>query len=796
MFDIDQQTVQALSHAALMQQSQKVGYIGTVAMTAGILFVGDSIAAQLLEFHRVRIGTLEHHIVSSRIKPGKFYDFQLPSMGKAKMSESLVEALGKAKQKLGNAKVGVDALLYTLLQTDQEVRQALRLGSAEIDFMIDELNRRALGGPAASEIPDDSGCASGSCSSLSDNHKSKTPNLDRFTVDLTALARANKLMPVIGRSKEIMRCMQILGRKTKNNPVLIGEPGVGKTAIVEGLAQLVATGDVPRHLRKKRILMLDVVSMLAGCSAQGAFEARIKGVIAEYQAVGDAKIFVDELHILLGAGDSGGGINAATVLKPALARGEFSMIGATTRAEYRRLIENVDEAFARRVISVVVEPPSTDDTIAILSGLKGSYEEHHQVIFSDEAIRQAALLSDRYINHRYLPDKAIDLIDEAGSRLVMKLDAEAARIAKEQSKNEEVKLSTDSSASELIDPKSKPRQEWTAVTGEDIEELVHEMTGIPLGSLKPEDLERYRGLEKRLHQRVVGQHPAVVAVARAIRRARVGLSDPNRPCVFLFLGPTGVGKTEVARALQEFLSGQEKDMVRLDMSEFMERHAVATLVGAPPGYVGYYEGGRLTEAVRKRPYSVVLLDEIEKAHPDVYNVLLQIFEDGRLTDRSAQGQTVDFKNTIIIMTSNLGAHLLRLLRSDNRDEIIEQVMRQVKGHFSPEFLNRLDDTICFNELSMEEIGQILGLLTDRVNDRLSERKIGFTLDESAKALVLGEGYDQEYGARPLRRAVQKHVEDVITDGIIDGNVANESTLLLTRKGDTLAVAERQKLLSD
>jgi ATP-dependent Clp protease ATP-binding subunit ClpA len=359
-----------------------------------------------------------------------------------------------------------------------------------------------------------------------------------------------------------------------------------------------------------------------------------------------------------------------------------------------------------------------------------------------------------------------------------------------------VKLSTDSSASELIDPKSKPRQEWTAVTGEDIEELVHEMTGIPLGSLKPEDLERYRGLEKRLHQRVVGQHPAVVAVARAIRRARVGLSDPNRPCVFLFLGPTGVGKTEVARALQEFLSGQEKDMVRLDMSEFMERHAVATLVGAPPGYVGYYEGGRLTEAVRKRPYSVVLLDEIEKAHPDVYNVLLQIFEDGRLTDRSAQGQTVDFKNTIIIMTSNLGAHLLRLLRSDNRDEIIEQVMRQVKGHFSPEFLNRLDDTICFNELSMEEIGQILGLLTDRVNDRLSERKIGFTLDESAKALVLGEGYDQEYGARPLRRAVQKHVEDVITDGIIDGNVANESTLLLTRKGDTLAVAERQKLLSD
>ena len=630
--------------------------------------------------------------------------------------------------------------------------------------------------------------------------KGKTPSLDEYGRDLTELAKKESLDPVIGRAQEIQRVIQILSRRTKNNPVLIGEPGVGKTAIVEGLAQRIVAGDVPDTLLEKRVVSLDMSSMLAGAKYRGEFEERLQKVMEEIKSAGNVILFIDEIHTLVGAGAAEGAIDAANILKPALARGELQCVGATTIDEYRKYIEK-DAALERRFQPVMVTEPSIEEAITILQGLKDKYEAHHGVKITEEAIQAAVELSSRYLPDRFLPDKAIDLIDEAAAKVnlagktapidLRELENKLANAQKEKEaavhkQNYEDAAKWRDEEKELQAKIDAEREEWkkkntdkkSEVDAEEIAQVLSTWSGIPVAKLQQEEMEKLLHLEDLLHERVIGQNEAVERVAKAVRRGRAGLKDPKRPIgSFIFLGPTGVGKTELAKALANALFGTDEAMIRLDMSEYMEKHAVSRLVGAPPGYVGYDEGGQLTEAVRRRPYSVLLLDEIEKAHPDAFNILLQLLEDGRLTD--SKGRTVDFRNTVVIMTSNLGASTIKNQKvmgfskkddaaeqKNNYEKMKEQVMESVKHAFRPEFINRIDDILVFHSLEPQEIKAIARLMVNDLAKRLEKQHIQLQVDDDVIALLAKEGFDEEYGARPLRRAILNMMEDPLSEGLL------------------------------
>ncbi len=703
------------------------------------------------------------------------------------------------------------------------------------------------------------------------NPEEKYQALDKFSRNLTDLARLGKLDPVIGRDEEIRRIVQVLSRRTKNNPVLIGEPGVGKTAIVEGLAQRIISGDIPESLKNRRLVALDMGALIAGAKYRGEFEDRLKAVIKEVEkSEGEIILFIDELHTLVGAGAAEGAVDASNMLKPALARGTLRCVGATTLNEYRKYIEK-DAALERRFQPVLVKQPTVEDTISILRGLKEKYEVHHGVRIKDSAIVAAATLSNRYITDRFLPDKAIDLIDECASKLRIEIDSmpteiddiqrriTQAEIEKEALKKESDPASRErlakleSELSNLKDELHEMKGHWLnekeliqniraikgeqehlgveaqraerqgdlakvaeirygrlndlqrrleeanrhlakqqethkmlkeEVDAEDVAEVISRWTGIPVSKMLEGEKDKLIHMEERLGRRVIGQHEAIVAVSNAVRRARAGLQDPNRPIgSFIFMGPTGVGKTELAKALAEFLFDSEQAIVRIDMSEYMEKHAVARLIGAPPGYVGYEEGGYLTEAVRRRPYSVVLFDEIEKAHPEVFNVLLQILDDGRMTD--GHGRTVDFKNTILIMTSNVGSQIIQELGGLRYEEMVERVMDALRSHFKPEFLNRIDETIIFHNLSQEQLGEIVDIQVERLTRRLAEKNIDLVLSQSAKAFVAEKGYDPVYGARPLKRVIQKVIENELSLDILNGNIREGDRVSAERKGDRI-----------
>ncbi|MCK4888242.1 MAG: ATP-dependent Clp protease ATP-binding subunit, partial [Planctomycetes bacterium] len=636
--------------------------------------------------------------------------------------------------------------------------------------------------------------------------KSKTPALDSFGRDLTQLAVEDELDPVIGRQNEIERLIQILCRRTKNNPVLLGEAGVGKTAIVEGLSQQIIHKDVPEILRGKRVVVLDLAMMVAGTKYRGQFEERIKAVINEVRRAKNVILFIDELHTLVGAGGAEGAIDASNVLKPALARGEVQCVGATTLDEYRKYIEK-DSALERRFQTIIVDPPSKEETVAILKGLRDRYEAHHRVRFTDEALYQAVEFSTRYITGRCLPDKAIDVIDEAGARVRIKNMTPPPDLTKVEDKIEKLQVEKDEAvkgadyeraaslrdeAQHLLEEKSKMHKEWyeknkeqTGVVDEEIiAEVVSKMTGVPLTRLEKKEAQRLLELESELHKRVVSQDEAIIAVSKAVRRSRSGLKDPNRPMgSFVLVGPSGVGKTLLAKALAEFMFGDESALVQLDMSEFMEKHNVSRLVGAPPGYVGYEEGGQLTERIRRRPYAVLLLDEIEKAHADVYNMLLQIMDEGRLTD--SFGRYVDFKNVIILMTSNIGADLIRNQSGfgfgkktveSNYERMKELLNKEIERHFRPEFINRLDDVIVFKGLTREDLQIIIDYELAKVFKRLVEHGLELELTDSAKEFLIDKGYNPEFGARPLRRAIGRYIEDPLSEGMLRGEFKDKNLI--------------------
>ena len=664
----------------------------------------------------------------------------------------------------------------------------------------------------------------GSSSSSSSANKVKTPSLDEYGTDLTLAAAELRLDPVVGREKEIERVIQILARRTKNNPVLLGEPGVGKTAVAEGLAIRIVNNEVPDILEDKKIIQLDMGLLIAGTKYRGEFEERLKKIMDEIRQAGNVILVIDEMHTLIGAGAAEGAIDAANILKPALSRGEIQVIGATTSDEYRKYIEK-DSALERRFQPVIIEEPSIDETIEIIKGLKPKYEEHHSLIISDDAIVAATKLSSKYINDRFLPDKAIDVIDEASSKVRLKfctLSPEGKELEKElkniiREKEDAIRNQEFERASALRDDEANMKdkirevsEEWRrkndanrpTVTEEDVAEVIATMTGVPVTKLTEGESERLLKLEDTLHARVIGQSDAVTAISKAIRRARVGLKSPNRPIgSFIFSGPTGVGKTELAKALAEAIFGSEDNMIRVDMSEFMEKHSTAKLIGSPPGYVGYDDGGHLSELVRKKPYSVILFDEIEKAHPDVFNIMLQILDDGRLTDE--KGRHINFKNTVIIMTSNVGASMISTqgklgfstaenAKQDKYEKLKETVHEELKKAFRPEFLNRIDDIIVFSHLSKEEIRQIVDLMMKDLFKRLSERDLSIEVTDEVKDFLAKDGYSEAYGARPLRRLIQRKIEDQLAEEILTNAYQAGDTILLKLVDGKLVFEKKEK----
>ncbi|HTT89521.1 MAG TPA: ATP-dependent Clp protease ATP-binding subunit [Acidimicrobiales bacterium] len=763
-------------------------FIGTEHILLGLIHEGEGVAAKALESLGISLEAVREKVEETIGPAGTSTTGSPPFTPRAKkvLELSLREAL-----QLGHNYIGTEHMLLGLVREGEGVAaQVLVSLGADLSRVRQQVIQLLSGYQATGPEKATAGAAPGA-----QDVPAGSPVLDQFGRNLTQLARERKLDPVIGREREIERVMQVLSRRTKNNPVLIGEPGVGKTAIVEGLSQRIVASEVPETLRGKQLYTLDLGALVAGSRYRGDFEERLKKVLKEIRTRGDIILFIDELHTLVGAGAAEGAIDAASILKPMLARGELQTIGATTLDEYRKHLEK-DAALERRFQPIKVEEPSLAHTIEILKGLRDRYEAHHGVTITDQAVVTAANLADRYIADRYLPDKAIDLIDEAGSRLRIRrmstpadykaIEEEIAKARKDkelaiEKQNFEQAKKLREKEEELLQRKAAKEQEWRAegvdlfdvVDEEVIAEVLANWTGIPVYKLTEEETSKLLRMEEELHKRIIGQNDALKAVSQAIRRTRAGLKDPKRPSgSFIFLGPSGVGKTETAKALAEFLFGDESALVQLDMSEYMEKHTVSRLVGSPPGYVGYEEGGQLTEAVRRKPFSVVLFDEIEKAHPDVFNALLQILEDGRLTD--AQGRTVDFKNTVIIMTSNLGTADLRkasvgFAKADEavtHERMTSKVNDALKQHFRPEFLNRIDEVIVFHELTKDEITEIVDLYMRRVREQLESQGISVELTRAAKYLVVERGYDALMGARPLRRALQRMVEDPLSEKIL------------------------------
>lgn len=767
-------------------------YVGTEHILLGLTLVSDSVAAKALESQGVT-----YHQVMDKIQSmtGGTSAYYIPADFTPR-AKRVVESSVQEAFRMGTGYVGTEHILIALIRENDNI--AVRI-MVSLDLNLQRLYDDIMN--MLGEGEDQNGSARGMNSQGEKQEKSATETLDKFSRDMTALAKKNKFDPIVGRDKEIERIVQILSRRTKNNPCLVGDPGVGKTAIVEGLAQKIAEGNVPDTLKNKRIVGLDLSAMVAGSKYRGEFEERMKKAMDEVKADGNIILFVDEIHTIIGAGTAEGAIDASNILKPALSRGEIQLIGATTLEEYRKHIEK-DAAFERRFQPVKVEEPDEQAAVAMLKALRDKYEMHHKVTISDDAIEAAVKLSSRYVSDRFLPDKAIDLIDEAASRLRLKTFSAPDNVAEmeeklaEMEKEKEAAIKTEEfeKAAEIKRAQDALRAQWKeakkewennhenqaqVVTREEVAEVVSVWTGVPLQSLQEEESQRLLHLEDTLHQRVIGQSEAVKALAKAIRRGRVGLKDPNRPIgSFLFLGPTGVGKTELSKALAEALFGDEDAMIRIDMSEYMEKHSVSRMVGSPPGYVGYEEGGQLSEKVRRNPYSVVLFDEIEKASPDVFNVLLQVLDDGHITD--GQGRKVDFKNTVIIMTSNAGARSIvepkrvgftsMETEEQSYQNMKKNVMEEVRHIFKPEFLNRIDDMIVFHSLTQEDILEIVKLMTKTVSKRIKENMdITVTFTDKALEKIAEEGYDKAFGARPLRRAIQSRIEDAFAEEYLMGN---------------------------
>jgi hypothetical protein len=786
--------------------SKKLGqnYIGSEHLLMALTFVSDTAPFVVLQENGVTIQSIINILSQIPLAGGTF---GAEKSKYTKSAESILELAGNEAKRLESTEVGSEHLLIAILKhlDCTAVKIILSLKANIQKIYVDIMSACGVDGSTAKKE---------FVSLKKGKNKSKasaTPTLDQFSRDMTMDARMGNLDPVIGREKEIERVLQILSRRMKNNPCMVGEPGVGKTAVAEGIAYLIAAGDVPDTVRDKRLLSLDLSSMVAGSKYRGEFEERIKKVIAEVKNAGNVILFVDELHTIIGAGGAEGAIDASNILKPSLSRGEIQMIGATTRAEYRKYIEK-DAALERRFQPVYVEEPTNEETVEILKGLRSAYEEHHHVEISDQALEAAVSLSVRYISDRFLPDKAIDLMDEACSRkrlgfgkkakktlpLELEIQAfsddienlleagdidEAAELLKKQRKLE----------TKLDKMKQNKNAKSVVVDAEDIADVVSVWTKIPVNKLTEQESKRLERLEEELHKRVVGQNEAVDAVARAIKRSRVGLKDPKRPVgSFLFLGPTGVGKTELSKALAEAVFGSEDALIRVDMSEYMEKHSVSKLIGSPPGYVGFEEGGQLSEKVRSNPYSVILFDEIEKAHSDVFNILLQVLDDGHITD--SQGRKVDFKNTIIIMTSNTGAQRiidpkkLGFVTASNADteheDMKKNVMDEVKQNFKPEFLNRIDDIIVFRALTEEDVRNISNLLLKELKQRVaSQMEIQLKFGDAVKKLIFEKGYDKKYGARPLKRAIQTNIEDELAEAVLKGEIKRGDTVQVTVRND-------------
>ena len=803
-------------------------YIGTEHILLGLVRETEGVAARVLSSLSVdlsKVRSAVEFIIGRGEKPAQ------GEIGLTPRAKKVVELAVDEARRMNHTYIGTEHLLIGLLREGEGVAAGvLESLGVTLDKVRTETHRI---------LSHTSGQGQ-----QSGRSNTKTPTLDNLGVDLTQAARTEKLDPVHGRDQELQRVIQILSRRTKNNPVLVGEPGVGKTAIVEAMAQMIAKGDVPDTLQNKRLVTLDMGSLVAGTKYRGEFEERLKKVIEEIKSSGNCVLFIDEIHTLVGAGAAEGAVDASNILKPSLARGELQCIGATTLDDYRKYVER-DPALERRLQPVRVEEPSSDETVDILNAVKDRYEEHHNVTYTDDAIRSAASLAARFISDRFLPDKAIDLIDEAGSRVRLRgsvtptsvTDAMQVLEAVSREKDEAIAEQRYEAAAELRDRELRQREnldelrsEWqegkgkerTVVTEDDIAEVVSMWTGVPVARLAKEETERLLQMESELHKRIIGQDEAIVNISKSVRRARAGLKDPRRPIgVFMFLGPTGVGKTELVRALAEFMFGDEDNMIRLDMSEFQERHTVARLIGAPPGYVGYDEGGQLTEGVRRKNYCAVLLDEIEKAHPEVFNILLQIFDAGTLTD--ARGRKVDFRNSILVMTSNLGSDLIKrettvgfAVKSDSArtdqsayERMKDKVMEEVRRFFKPEFLNRIDSTVVFHQLAQDEILSIVDLMMNQVRGELDDKQVGLELSQSAKEYLGEKGFDPVLGARPLRRLIQNEVEDQLSEELLAGRLGagdiayidiQEGSIVITAKsvveepGD--AVLEEEPTLAD